>query len=197
MATKRAFNILEQRNRNENTQSVSKNKVHHKTDLRAPTKFVLKDLTNSSTSRSQQFAGKQQQKDDLAAFKKATLQPKPSALQFQGKKSAESIVQPTSKKQALTASAFSIFTPEDFEHKRSQCELLREDIFEQALNFHGQLPRREVKPMKPVKIEPLPSFDFEIPKHEVPKSKPLPGDLPFSLFWGLQEVEIPDLEFMF
>ncbi|XP_055635093.1 uncharacterized protein LOC129774986 [Toxorhynchites rutilus septentrionalis] len=187
MASTRAFNILEQRNSNEN-QRVGKSQLTGKNEARAPFKLALKDLTNSTTSRSN-FAGKQLQDTII----KKPLQQKSAASSFLQKKSTESITQGGTKRQ----NPFTIFTPQEAEYSWGKETCLREDLLEQLIEFNGVVYKRDRKPMKPLKMDPPELPEITLPKAS-PKATPtVPKDLPNSFLFNLTEVEIPDLDFMF
>ncbi|XP_019931736.2 uncharacterized protein LOC109621977 [Aedes albopictus] len=200
MATKRAFNILEQRNINENSH-IGKTPLPGKNASRAPFKSALKDLTNSSASKRPNFTAGKQSSEGASALKKSLQQQKPVASSISRKKLSESTVtQPTgNKRQNVAAPLFPIFSPLDAEYSWGKEACLREDLLEQMIDYHGATYKREIKPMKPLKVEPLELPELEIPRPEVAKSNraTVKDGFPASFLFNLQEVDIPDLEFMF
>ncbi|XP_058818962.1 uncharacterized protein LOC131681884 [Topomyia yanbarensis] len=185
MTTKRAFNVLEQRNTNEN-QHIGKTPLIGKNEPRAPFKLALKDLTNNSSSRSN-FAIKSQE----PTTKKPLQQKSIASSALHRKKSPESIAQQTTKKQL----PFTIFTPHDAEYNRGKEACLREDLLEQMIEFTGSVYKREIKPMKPLRVQQLELPEFDVPQ-KTPKSATTPKDLPSNFLFSLPEVELPDLDFM-
>ncbi|XP_058454865.1 uncharacterized protein LOC131432546 [Malaya genurostris] len=185
MTTKRAFNILEQRNINEN-QPIGKTPLVGKNESRAPFKLALKDLTNSS-SRSN-LPGKPHE----STIKKPFQQKPAASSLLQRKKVQESVSsQQTQKRQQL----FTIFTPQDAENSLGQAACLREDLLEQMIEFNGSVYKREIKPMKPLQLQQLELPEFDIPQKKTKSASP--KDLTNNFLFSLPEVEIPDLDFMF
>lgn len=207
MASTRAFNVLEQRNTNENPR-IGKTPLLGKNSTRGPFKSALKDLTNNSSSRTTNVNGGKQLSDGPTAIKKPLLQSKSAvvASSVSRKKSTES----NNLKQKSVVAAkrsvaapFPIFTPLDAEYSWGKEACLRDDLLEQMINYHGAPYKREIRPMKPPKAEDrLPELD--IPRSLLEKVapaarqvKPIADELPSSFLFGLPEVEIPDLDFMF
>ncbi|EAT43576.1 AAEL004976-PA [Aedes aegypti] len=200
MATKRAFNILEQRNVNENAH-IGKTPLPGKNVSRAPFKSALKDLTNSSAASRSNLTGKPSE-GGAASLKKPSQQQKSFASTISRKKSSESNIPAQSigsKKQNVTAPLFPIFSPLDAEYSWGKEACLREDLLEQMIEYNGPTYRREIKPMKALKIEPLELPELEMPRPEVAKRNraTVKETFPSSFLFGLQEVDIPDLEFLF
>lgn len=196
MASTRAFNILEQRNTNENPR-LGKTSLIGKNVTR-PAKSALKDLTNSSSRPN--FNSKQL--SEATTIKKAPLQKSVIASSVSRKKSTESSTRKPVVTTKKTPTPFPIFTPLDAEYSWGKEACLREDLLEQMINFNGISYRREIKPMKPLNIEPMELPEVELPrpmakKCAVRQVKPIPDDLPRNFLFGLPEVEIPDLDFMF
>ncbi|XP_053696376.1 uncharacterized protein LOC128743748 [Sabethes cyaneus] len=191
MATKRAFNILEQRHANEN-QHIGKTPLAGKNETRFPHKLALKDLTNNSSSRSNVIS-----KTPQNVNPKKGLQAKPfTSSTLSHKKLSESgpKQQTSTNKKEFSAAAFSIFTPQDAEYRFSEKACLREDLLEQMIEFSGEVYRPTIKPMRPLRVEPLDLPELEIP--QVKKERPQPA-MARNLLFDLPEVEIPDLDFMF
>ncbi|XP_065084368.1 uncharacterized protein LOC135706650 [Ochlerotatus camptorhynchus] len=201
MASTRAFNVLEQRNTNENPR-IGKTPLLGKNASRGPFKSALKDLTNSSSSRAN--LNSKQLSDGATAIKKPLLQKSVIASSVSRKKSTESNAQkPAVATKNFAAAPFPIFTPLDAEYSWGKEACLRDDLLEQMIDFHGVSYRREIKPMKPLRMDPLELPELELPrplaKKVIParQVKPIPDELPRSFLFGLPEVEIPDLDFMF
>lgn len=195
MASARAFNVLEQRNINENSH-IGKTPLPGKNATRGPFKSALKDLTNSSSRAN---ANGKQLSDGATASKKALLQKSVIASSVSQKKSTESNAQKPAVAARKPVAPFPIFTPLDAEYSWGKEACLRDDLLEQMIDFHGVSYRREIKPMRPLKMEPweLPEIELPRPLVKKPMAKPVPDELPRSFLFGLPEVDIPDLEFMF
>lgn len=174
-----------------------------KSAIRGPVKSALKDLTNSSSSRAISNV-KQQLPDGSTAIKKPLLQKSVLASSVSRKKSTESNGQKPAvpaKKPYVAAAPFPIFTPLDAEYSWGKEACLRDDLLEQMIEFSGVSYRREIRPMPPLKMEPLELPELLEPAKKVApaarQTKPIPDELPRSFLFGLTEVEIPDLEFLF
>ncbi|XP_062551286.1 uncharacterized protein LOC134216410 [Armigeres subalbatus] len=200
MATKRAFNILEQRNINENSH-IGKSSFPGKNSSRAPFKSALKDLTNNSSSTRPNFTGKQPSDGSTALKKPLQQQQKPFASSVSRKKLSECNVsqQVTAVKKQHTVAAppFPIFSPLDAEYSWGKEACLREDLLEQMIEYNGVRYQREIKPLKAPKMEAVELPELEIPRPNEVSKPAVPNRFPSNFLFNLQEVDIPDLEFMF
>lgn len=198
MASARAFGLLNSQNQANGNHVVGKNVQSLKTgEIRSSSAFALKDLTNNNKAQRTNVrpdAGKgksaaPRQEKQLKATTKSILQ------NISSKNS-----KPAPRKTAAHA-PFDIFSPQSAEYAWGEAACLRDDLFEQMIDFTGVPCKMERKPLPPASrpdLHDLPDLDAMCDDYIRPandhsfgtaKLMDLPDD--FAL------VDIHDLEFLF